>query len=101
MSYELGTSVEFSHQLVRVWEDDAARWEPVVFEKRGIIVGKRTLSSGKKERVDEGYDSWLRTAAKPEYEYFPTAHYQAYLVAFGLRYKPVYVLPEHMREETM
>lgn len=52
----------------------------------GVIVGWRTLSDG---RVDRG------GYYEPS-EYTPTRHFKAYLVAFDMREKPLYVLPEDL-----
>lgn len=53
----------------------------------GIIVGKRTLSDGLVV-YGNGYDEGTT--------YEPERHFTAWLVAFDLRRKPVYVLPEHL-----
>lgn len=55
----------------------------------GVIVGKRTLSDG---HYDYGW-------GEEPGVYSPTRHFTAYLIAFDLRRKPVYVLPEHITPE--
>lgn len=74
-------------------------WEAIVKPggpQEGVVVGKRTLSDGKLEKVYED-DVWGTSSTT---EYRPTKHFTAYLVATNIRHKPVFVLPEHMRSLT-
>lgn len=103
----MGDPVEFTHYLVRrtaafgherrergdrIWEraevtdlqialPDARRSSTL----RGIIVGKRTLAEGNAE-WDEGYSTFV-----------PKSHLRAYLVAFDLKRRPVYVMASDLR----
>lgn len=80
----LGSPVIFSAELRRrrgVWD---RRTRPAT---EGIIVGTRTLADGDVQ--------W-----EPEVgmTFTPQRHFQAFLVAYALRRKPVYVLPEDLTE---
>lgn len=55
---------------------------------RGVIVGIRTLSNGRNEY--HGYDEPI--------EYCGEEFFSAYLVAYDLRRKPVFVLAENLKE---
>lgn len=50
----------------------------------GIVVGVRTLSNG-----DAHWDDWGSG-------YRPKEHFDAYLIAYNVHRKPVFVLPEHV-----
>lgn len=100
----LGQQVEFSHGdvLHRVWDHEtrdqfnrtvtrkvwkSSRWfrsDPV----RGVVVGVRTLSNGRNEY--QGYDEPIL--------YCPEDRFVAYLVAYDLHRKPVYVLRDNLKE---
>ena len=95
--YELGEKVTAASTLTRRHEPpNRRRWVRVadwraemglpVDPVPGVIVGWRTLSDG---RVDFGgyYEPT---------EYRPTRHFKVYLVAFDMREKPLYVLPEDL-----
>lgn len=95
--YELGEKVIAASTITRRREPpNRRRWVRVadmraeiglpVEPVSGVIVGWRTLSDG---RVDFGYYD------EPS-EYMPTRHFKAYLVAFDMREKPLYVLPEDL-----
>lgn len=98
VGYQLGQQVVYNRHITRRgWLPDGisgpnARWSDELYPGRptdggaGIIVGKRTLSNGNVSVL--GYDEPIL--------YRPTEHFQAYMVAFDLRRKPVFVLPEHL-----
>lgn len=95
MGLELGTKVHFDHSSI-LWRETLAgrvrRWVPTRWNKgymEGVIVGWRTLANG---TVEYGND-WDAGD-----EFRPTEHFKAYLVAFDMRRKPVYVLPEDLEE---
>lgn len=95
MVIALGTKVHFDHGSI-LWREHLAgsvrRWMPARWNKgymTGIIVGWRTLANGK---VTYGND-WDGSD-----EFRPTEHFKAYLVAYDMRRKPVYVLPEDLEE---
>lgn len=92
--YQLGQKVAYTTHIERrssrpgeftgperLWSTKSGPGMPDRPAGEGIIVGKRTLTNG-----DVDYDR----------NYFPTERFAAYLVAFDLRRKPVYVLPEHI-----
>jgi hypothetical protein len=63
-------------------------WKKVEWGKRGdkrhgIIVGVRTLSNGV---IEWNYEEPI--------QFYPDLYFTAYLVAFDLRRKPVYLLPD-------
>lgn len=94
MGLELGTRVHFDHSSI-LWREHLAggkrRWAPVQWNKgymEGVIVGWRTLSNG-----DVEYGGWDGTT-----EFSPTEHFKAYLVAYDMRRKPVYVRPDDLEE---
>lgn len=65
------------------------RWKPNPYYRRGdtrtgVIVGVRTLVNG--------YATW-QYSDEPII-FYPEEHFTAYLVAFDLRRKPVYLLPD-------
>jgi hypothetical protein len=95
VTLELGTKVHFDHSKV-LWREHLTggkrRWQSVNWNKgymEGVIVGWRTLANG---RVTYGND-WDGSD-----QFRPTEHFKAYLVAYDLRRKPVYVLPENLEE---
>ncbi len=95
MGLKLGTKVHFDHSSI-LWREHLAdsmrRWTRTRWGKdqhTGVIVGWRTLSNGK---VTYGND-WDGSD-----EFRPTEHFKAYLVAYDMRRKPVYVLPEDLEE---
>lgn len=107
-SPKLGDKVEFSHYLVRKHVEDGrgeffARfikaWVPMyvdrlvgilkerpVARQEGVLVGVRQLKDG---YTTGGYDELL--------VFKPKKYYTAYLVAFDMRRRPVFVLPEHIK----
>ena len=95
MGLELGAKVHFDHSSILRREHLAGsmrRWAPTQWGKdqhTGIIVGWRTLANGK---VTYGND-WDGGD-----EFRPTEHFKAYLVAYDMRRKHVYVLPEDLEE---
>lgn len=104
MTPELGQPVSFTHVLVRgipytdpkkplrkEWQPKGVHWEvPRAESLDGIIVGVRTLGDGEFRSVGYGgpFD-------EPEEAFVCDHHFTAYLIAYDLRRKPVYVLPEH------
>lgn len=95
--FQLGDRVVFSQRLrrrteelpnggysgwMKVWREEPMRFNDL----DGIIVGRRTLSNGK--TVYHGMDDPI--------EYKVAEHFTAYLVAFALLEKPVFVLPESL-----
>lgn len=95
MTLQLGTKVHFDHSSI-LWREHLAggkrRWAPVHWSRdqhTGVIVGWRTLANGDVE-YGNGYDSGT--------EFYPTEHFKAYLVAYDMRKKPVYVLPKDLEE---
>lgn len=102
MTPTLGQPLTFTHALHRtiagtdparplrkVWEPRPASWHvPRTTTLHGIIIGIRTLADGEFATAGGPYDP-------PEEVFISTDHYTAYLVAYDLRRKPVYVLPEH------
>lgn len=96
IGYQLGQQVVYQKHIIRRGFREQgldAAWGTEQWPGRptdggaGIIVGKRTLSNGN-IRVSYGYDG--------ETVYEPKEHFQAYMVAFDLRRKPVFVLPKHL-----
>jgi hypothetical protein len=72
----------FTNTLVR------KEWRKTQWGKRGnvrtgIIVGVRTLSNGV---IEWNYEEPI--------QFYPDLYFTAYLVAFDLRRKPVYLLPD-------
>jgi hypothetical protein len=65
----------------------SSRW-PSPDPVRGVVVGVRTLSDGRNEY--HGYDEPIL--------YCPEEHFEAYLVAYDMRRKPVYVLRDNLKE---
>lgn len=100
-TFELGQRVTFRRPLERVWDHSRKRWtddpkphlsgwdwyrEARDRERSGVIVGKRTLANG---RVHLGsYDEPTTFEAEERFE--------AYLIAYALRRKPVLVRAEHI-----
>lgn len=102
----LGQPITFTHSLHRRFHPSAPysrkRWDvkPVlclpftgprlgVERLDGIVVGIRTLANG--ELLPGGWED-------PD-TFRPTEYFTAYLVAYDVRRKPVYVLPEHITQE--
>lgn len=98
--FQLGQPVSYRHTIRRrpkFWGRDTVQfdkfWTTEVYPGKhteggqGIVVGKRTLSNG---NTSYAYDDGTT--------YTPKEHFTAYLVAYGLRRKPVFVLPEHLQE---
>ena len=96
--FELGQRVTFTHPLYRHTRGTNytvhKTWEPHPYyadaakQRDGIIVGKRSLANGTTQWQDYG-DGGM-------YEFIPNEYFAAYLIAFDLRRKPVYVRPEHV-----
>lgn len=105
-SYALGQSVEFTWHVERrteyreaehygrrvserwrVWKPQAYPGQPEPDPTGGIVVGVRTLANGRAEYEHEAGMIWDPVTAE---------RFRAYLVAYDLRRKPVFVLPEHM-----
>lgn len=93
---ELGTKVRFDRRSV-LWRAHLAggkrRWDRVRFVSgpvlaEGVVVGERILANGTVE-----YGGWDGST-----EFYPTGHFKAYLIAFDMRRKPVYVRPEDVEE---
>lgn len=98
----LGQPVTFSHTLGRhsEWvqgEGTVRTWLPTPLAGSGVIVGWRTLSNGTIEayRENDGYGNWIHVSN----EWRGSDYFRAYLVAFDLRSKPIFVLPEHVAVE--
>lgn len=90
----LGDRIIYSAELLRVWREpgDLVTWEPVTVSPRpGVIVGTRTLSTGRTER-DSEFDDWsgrsytVRTWRR-------LGSVAAVLVAYDMRRSPIYVPP--------
>lgn len=96
-NFQLGQPVRYSHPLARIFTHDAKTgrkvWAPQTNYKgepligRGIIIGKRTLANGKRHYI--GYDEGIA--------FIPEEYFTAYLIAYDLARKPVYVRPEHIQ----
>jgi hypothetical protein len=56
--------------------------------RHGLVVGVRTLSNGV---IEWNYEEPI--------QFFPDLHFTAYLVAFDLRRKPVYLLPDDVTRQ--
>jgi hypothetical protein len=100
---ELGQRVTFSHPLHRKYENGKKFWTdnpfPALIDlypshrasrevpRDGVIVGKRTISNGDLLDWEEG-------------SYGSIERFTAYLVAFNLHRKPVYVMPERIKAVT-
>lgn len=93
---KLGTRVRYDARDV-LWRAHLAggkrEWRRVQFgskdnAREGVIVGERVLANG--EVIWGGWDE-LTT-------FHPKEYIKAYLVAFDMRRKPVYVLPEDLEE---
>lgn len=69
----------------RWWGDAYGTEDP----RPGIIIGKRTLANG---YANYDYDSGTT--------FEPDQHVTAYVIAYDLHRKPVYVLPEHITPTT-
>lgn len=97
-TFVLGDRVKFSRNLQRSSYAELdprsnrtryiKRWKPSNFihPREGVIVGKRTIWDG--ERYLIGYEEG--------YSFLPVSHQEAYLVAFDLRRKPVFVAVEDL-----
>lgn len=97
--FALGDRVTFTRELERRTKADwsARKWEPkdAYDEPRtGIIVGKRMLNNGTFIREDDS--NWEGASV---FHYRTTESFTAYLIAYDLRRKPVYVLPEHISHQ--
>ncbi len=71
---------------VRLWKDwdfgeQRSPW------REGIVMGVRTLRNG---TITSDYEEGTT--------FHPEESFQAYLIVFHLRRKPVFVLPEHVKE---
>lgn len=102
MDYKLGTRVTFSREAFRIRSDggkrfwDAPAWQERRPHKEGVVVGVRYLQNGRQEYAKynpntfdmDGEDRWVVEST-----------IKAYLVAYDLRKKPVYVFPEHIKPE--
>lgn len=103
--FQLGQHVSYTEHLRRrsagpgeflgpdkIWSSNAGPFSGSGWEEHrwpggeGIIVGKRTLSNGNLR--------WLGEGAGNSYD--PVESFTAYLVAYDLRRKPLYVHPEHI-----
>lgn len=92
---QFGDLVTFSHNLKRGYEGGRKIWTPEpAFNpwgpdagtvRKGILIGKRTLSEG---RVHHDYEDGSDWEADK--------YVRAFLVAFEMHRKPVFVLPEHL-----
>lgn len=97
----LGTRITFTHPLYRRTHTANYRtrktWEPHPYhadaakQREGVIVGVRTLANGTR--------SWEDYGDGGAYEFIPDEHFTAYLIAFDLHRKPVYVRPEHVHPQ--
>lgn len=100
--FRLGQRVIFTHPLERrgTWNAEKRRagkaWKHSSYEKaareehEGIIIGKRTLANGDTQWEDE-----VGTM------FFPTEHFQAYLIATTLHRKPSVVRVENVRRVSL
>lgn len=102
--FQLGQPVRYAEHITRKFipfdqrkpEEPNKQWTGEAYPGKrndggvGIIVGKRTLTDG---HFSYGYSD------EPG-DYRPTRHFTAYLVAYDLRRKPVFVLPEHIQESS-
>lgn len=98
--YALGQRVAYTEHLIRRSQFSDNTFHPDVLKVwtsesypghktaggEGVIIGKRTLTNGRNHY--SGYDEPIT--------FIPKERFSAYLVAFDLRRKPVYVLPEHI-----
>lgn len=94
--WQLGERVRFTHWLWRGWSgvDGPAgygkAWRRAgVQDRAGVVVGVRRLADGAVRFSEEGAASFK-----------PSEHFEAVLVAFDIRQKPVYVLPEDLTRIT-
>lgn len=101
--YQLGQHVTYTEHLIRktrvgegvhsettkIWTSDRYSFPEGGKTEggQGIIIGKRTLANG--ENHYNGYDEPIT--------FKPKERFTAYLVAYDLRRKPVYVRPEHIQ----
>lgn len=98
----LGARINFTHFLRRAHKPSSPRgrreWSPcpnslpglpVAVIRPGIVIGVRTLANGE---VDYGWED------NPTV-FYAKEHFTAYLVAYDVHRKPVYVLPEHCTPE--
>jgi hypothetical protein len=100
-TYTLGQAVTFTRHLVRRtagsqyghpdgwvkrWETTTPAGVTPAEPRHGVVVGVRTLVDG--TNVNHGYEGGI--------VFRPVRYYSAYLVAFDLRRRPVYVLPDHL-----
>jgi hypothetical protein len=94
MTYTLGQSVVVQAQVVKehpIPDGDADTWftrwvrKPSFPPVAGTVVGKRTVKEGHEEYDEEGARSFKYTR-----------HIEVYLVAYNMRRKPMFVLPEDM-----
>ncbi len=94
--WRFGNYVSFCRVLQREYGDETADrqgWKKIWHVKQGnwtpgIVIGVRTLSDGENAFMgQEGID------------YTPTRYFKAYLVAFDMRRKPVFILPEDLKDE--
>lgn len=92
--FQLGDRVLYTHVLGRSKSGSARVWNAHKCRATvGIVCGKRTLSNGTVEayREFDGYGSFTVS-----HEYCPSEHFQAYLIAYDLRSKPVLVHADHV-----
>lgn len=83
---QLGTKVTFDKYLRRVSNRGRKTWETTPLLAEGVLIGVRTLANGRRE------GGW----EEPWY-FIPSEHFRAYLIAYDLRRKPVYVRPADVR----
>lgn len=72
----------------KVWQWEHYPGQPEPAPRLGILVGIRTLANG---RVDYEYEEGS------VFDVVGAERFTAYLIAYDLRRKPVWVLPEHTR----
>lgn len=90
--YELGQRVTFTHPMRRACPFDYSgpyrkEWVPntVAAPTEGVVVGVRTLSNGAVTYSDV-------VTYRPSRD----GYFTAYLIAYDMRRKPVFVRPEHI-----
>lgn len=97
--FALGDRVTFTRELERRTNTDWSRrtWEPKDAHeepREGIIVGRRMLNNGVFQKEDDS--NWEGADA---FHYRTTQTFMAYLIAYDLRRKFVYALPEHISHQ--
>lgn len=96
---ELGQPVRLNHVIIRTEEFVSGQgvirnWVEHPYVVDGFVMGWRTLSDGRVERITEsnGYGGATYTHS----EWRPSRYFRGFIIATDLRFKPVWALAEHL-----